>query len=635
MRSIRSFLALALCLSATMGAANGQTLVSQPGQTSTPEQTLQERGGPPPGATVLHTGTQLVVVDVTVHDKKGNPVHGITRDQFTISEAKQPQTLRAFDEFATSPTPPVVPPTPKLPAGSFTNFTPVPAKGPLNILLIDSLNTPLEDQAYLRQQLADYVKKMTPGTRVAVFGLAGHLYFLQGFTSDPKALQELFASMKNGHVSPLLANSSTNSTAIGDMLTDPNAPASSTSIGTSDNGSALMSTNASLFLDEMSNFQTRNRVEETIAAFDTLGNWLMNLPGRKNVIWCSASFPLGVDLTVGWQNNTDIPKEDDNEFRLMVNLLTQAQVSVYPLDPRGVMTNTAAQASNTSPNQIAALTSGTRNFFNAMDATHSSMQAFASDTGGEPFYNRNNLTQAVADAINAGANYYTLAYTPSEHKTGGEWRSVQVSLNGDLAKSGYTLSYRRGYFAEDTKVPAYKTGSGTLSTANFTVQHEAHNYARESMTRGAPLPTDILFTARVLPHSARPDDTLAQGNVLDPKAPLTPPYRRFDVDVAAMPKYFTVTKQANGNYVGAIELAVFVYTPDGKLINTAAKKLILNLTPETYAHFEKNVVGVHLEVSAPAEKDSVLRIGFQDVPSNKIGALEVATSSVKNLPPQN
>ena len=35
-----------------------------------------------------------------------------------------------------------------------------------------------------------------------------------------------------------------------------------------------------------------------------------------------------------------------------------------------------------------------------------------------------------------------------------------------------------------------------------------------------------------------------------------PPYRRFDVDVAAMPKYFTVTKQEDGNYKGAIELKV-------------------------------------------------------------------------------
>jgi len=597
---------------------------------------LQQRQGPPPGATVLHTGTQLVIVDVTVHDKKGNPVNGLKREDFTVSEAHTSQTLRAFDEYATPPTPPAVPPMPKLPAGSFTNYTPVPAKGPLNILLIDGLNTPLQDQGYLRKQLADYVKNMTPGTRVAVFGLAGQLYFLQGFTSDPKVLQALFANMKDGRVSPLLANDSTSEATLTNALTDLNAPAGM-GLTTSDGGSALTSANTQQFLDEASNFQTTNRILGTIAAFDALGHWLENMPGRKNVIWCSEAFPLGVDLNVGWQNQTNIPKEDDSEFRLMVNLLTQAQISVYPLDPRGVMTNTGMQAGNTagSANQMAALTAGTRTFQNNMDQTHSTMQAFASDTGGEPLYNRNNLTQAVAEAINNGANYYTLAYTPSEQKNDGEWRSIQVTLNGAPAKAGYTLSYRRGYFAEDTKQPEYKTGSGTVSTANFAPQQQAHNYAREAMTRGAPMPTDILFTARVLPHSTRPDDTLAAGNMLDPKAPLAPPYRRFDVDVAAVPKFFTLIKQANGNYTGAIALAVYVYTPDGKVINKASKDLTLNLTQDAYEKFEKNPVGVHVEVSAPAGTDSMLRIGFQDVPSNKIGAVEVATSSVKNLQPVN
>jgi VWFA-related protein len=635
--SIRGFWTLGLGLSVYLGgavsAATAQAPAAQPApatQTTPQQPTLQERNGPPPGATVLNTGTQLVLVDVTVRDKHGNPVHGIKREDFTISEAKQPQKLRAFDEFATEATPPVLPPAPKLPAGSFTNYMPVPAKGPLNVLLIDALNTPLADQGYLISQMQQYMKRLVPGTRLAVFGLAGHLYFIQGFTSDPKAMQAAFASIKNGKMTPLLPDSNTDANALTDSLTDPGSTATNTT-----SSSAIMTGSISMLLDAMTTSQTSNRVTQTIEALITLGKWLEGFPGRKNVIWFSAAFPLGVDPNVSWANSTDIPGVDSNEYQLMVNTLTQAQVSVYPVDPRGLQSNTAFQASDVRPNQMGNFAGNSASFNANKDAEHSTMQAIASDTGGVPFYNGNDLGKAVDNAINDGANYYTLAYSPSEHKTGGEWRSIQVALNGDLAKAGYTLSYRRGYFAENTKHADYKTGAGTVSTVNFTPQREAHNYARESMTRGAPMPTDILFTARVLPHSARPEDTLVAGNVQDPKTPMAPPYRRFDVDVAAMPKYFTLTKQANGNYIGAIELAVFVYSVDGKLINTAAKKLSVNLTQEAYEKFEKNYVGVHLEVSAPAEKDSVLRIGFQDVPSNHIGALEVATASVKNLPPQN
>ena len=80
---------------------------------------------------------------------------------------------------------------PSLPPGIFTNYSPAPASGAVNILLLDALNTPLADQAYVRQQLLDYLRSTPPGTRVAFFGLANHLILLQGFTSNPEVLRTL------------------------------------------------------------------------------------------------------------------------------------------------------------------------------------------------------------------------------------------------------------------------------------------------------------------------------------------------------------------------------------------------------------------------------------------------------------
>ena len=74
------------------------------------------------------------------------------------------------------------------------------------------------------------------------------------------------------------------------------------------------------------------------------------------------------------------------------------------------------------------------------------------------FYNRNNLTSAVGDAIDNGANYYTLSYSPSEKKTGGEWRSIHIDFANPETYKGAQLSYRRAYFADNLKVPAHKTG---------------------------------------------------------------------------------------------------------------------------------------------------------------------------------
>jgi hypothetical protein len=91
-----------------------------------------------------------------------------------------------------------------MPPGTFSDYTPVPPKGALNVLLIDSINTPMADQAYVRSQLQQYVKKAMPGTRIAIFGLSRKLFMLQGFNSDPQVLKNAVEHKLLARVSSLL-----------------------------------------------------------------------------------------------------------------------------------------------------------------------------------------------------------------------------------------------------------------------------------------------------------------------------------------------------------------------------------------------------------------------------------------------
>ena len=43
--------------------------------------------------------TDLVQVDVVVVDKDGNPVTGLTKEDFVILDRKKPQTIEVFEEF--------------------------------------------------------------------------------------------------------------------------------------------------------------------------------------------------------------------------------------------------------------------------------------------------------------------------------------------------------------------------------------------------------------------------------------------------------------------------------------------------------------------------------------------------------
>ena len=126
---------------------------------------------------------------------------------------------------------------------------------------------------------------------------------------------------------------------------------------------------------------------------------------------------------------------------------------------------------------------------------------------------------------------------------------------------------------------------------------------------------------------------MAANNILSAKDPMKPPYRRYDVDCAAAARYITLTETPDGHHVGAVQAAVMVYDSGGKLLNAVSRTLRFNLTPEEYTHFQKLGFREHLEVSAPAKGESFFRIGITESGPGRIGAVEIASSAVINLPP--
>ena len=177
-------------------------------QAPQPSQPAAAPQPPQSGVATLRAGTQLVVVDVVVTDKNQKPVHGLKASDFTLTEENVPQVVKHFEEHAalTPADATKFPSMPRFPPGVFTNYTPQPVNGAVNLLLLDALNTPMRDQAYVRQQLLAYLNATPPGTRIAIFGLTNQLTILQGFTSDPELLKAV-TSKKLGKNSPLLQDS--------------------------------------------------------------------------------------------------------------------------------------------------------------------------------------------------------------------------------------------------------------------------------------------------------------------------------------------------------------------------------------------------------------------------------------------
>src|SRR5260370_23213299 len=120
---------------------------------------------------VFKAETRQVVVDVVVTDRNGHVVPGLETADFAVLEDGTPQKVVAFAMHAA----PAVPPKPAAPIkfspNQYTNYAIANPKRPLTIVLLDVLNTKVQDQRYTRKQILQFLKELPPGQLVALFEL--------------------------------------------------------------------------------------------------------------------------------------------------------------------------------------------------------------------------------------------------------------------------------------------------------------------------------------------------------------------------------------------------------------------------------------------------------------------------------
>ncbi len=491
LRSFKHLPGLALtCVPLTLIAA---------AQNQPPAQTPAKTPSQQPSSTgvTLHAGTQLVIVDVVVTDKDHKPVHGLQQSDFNLTEESVPQVVKHFEEHTalTAADATRFPAMPAMPPGVFTNFTPEPVNGAVNVLLLDALNTPLKDQMFVHQQLLAFLNAVPPGTRIAIFGLTTKLIMLQGFTSDPAVLKAV-ASSKKGTASALLDDPTGGGgiqNSVADDMEDAGADATAVA-------------NLRQFDAQMQSFQLQLRAKYTLDAMNQLGHYLSGIPGRKNLIWFSGSFPITIlpDTTGNFPDPFAAVADSEEEFRDTVNLLARSQVAVYPIDARGLFNSQVFSATTTRnyTGNPARMRQDLEKFSSDTASEHSTMQEMADATGGRAFLNTNGLAQAVATAISEGSNFYTLTYTPSDLVRDGKFRKIKVQLE----QQGLNLAYRRGYYADDPeKNPPSQEGkpqkAAGITDSAVSGEPTAFQSLRAAISRGSPTPTEILMKVRVLPAS--------------------------------------------------------------------------------------------------------------------------------------
>lgn len=561
------------------------------------------------GQFVLQAQVPLVIVDVVVTDKKGQPIHGLKESDFTVLEKGEQMKVDSFEEHRVDEAPPGPPVTmPALPPNVFTNIVHHPTKGPLNILLLDALNTPMKDQMYVRQQMISFLKKLPEGTPIAIFGLSSRLYILQGFTTDPAVLKAALNSKKGlPHDSVL------------------------TSIVDQGPTMEVTTTNMQDFMGDEAANMANMKMQITLDAMDIMGRYLAALPGRKNLIWFSGSF-LNIIPDGDLADSTGSLPTFSADLKSTAQLLSRAQVAVYPVDGRGLFSDatfSASQPSTRAGVTAAGLQNINNTFFTKTATDRVTMNMMAEQTGGKAFYNTNDLKGAVQDAISEGSNYYTLTYTPTNRQWDTNYRSIRVKVD----QPGVELSYRHGYFAENPDIPRDQRPSVLSLLKKGTPAPDVAppppppSPMETAMMRGAPDPTQILMHVQIEPM-AGPEDTLSKGNKPDEKR-MKPPYRHYKVYYAPIVRNLTFTPTPEGTYRGSFEFVTVLYDPDGGFMNSITSAVNLNFAAAKYNQMLHDGLVLSQVVDAPAKGEYFLRFGVHDKGTDHVGAVEVPLAAIQ------
>jgi VWFA-related protein len=535
--------------------------------------------------TTIKSEVQLVVIDVVVTAGNGRPVGGLRKDDFQVSEDGLPQAISTFEEHKDAALARVS--LPPMPPNVFTNYPTIKKTDSVNVFLLDALNTQNLDQAFVRAQMKSYLQEaaVSPnGARFAIFTLGSRLRMVRGFTDDSSALLAALSDPASGAQPRVMKELSTPARIASEdkMIDSQRSPAGKAAIKE--------------FLDEERGQQAGDRAWMTVQAFQQLARYLANIPGRKNVLWLSGSFPL--NFFPASDKKAAKLNRFESDVRQTTELLIADQVAVYPILATGLTIYTEHDPANMgSPISDAG---------SSLVANQIAMETLARDTGGKAFYNSNALDEAMGRTVDEGSHYYTLAYTPSDIKRDGKYRRVELKTTD----RSYKLAYRHGYYAEN---------------ASFAqaVDPKKNDNLVPLMAFGMPDFDQILYKVQLM--RAKPESNAA---VAGSNTELKDPRIRCGVDFAVSPQDLKLESGADGIRHGNIEVMLVAYDREGKLLNSFRKKSEIVLDQKGYADVMRVGLQMHRDIDVP-EGEALLRVGIFDLNSGKAGTLGISLGADK------
>jgi VWFA-related protein len=371
---------------------------------------------------------QLVVETVSVKDKSGNTITGLTAKDFVVTENGVPQEIKfcEFQQLDNTPAPPVtqqaasivqVAEAAKTPPAAVTQ-TQIAPEAPGDIkyrdrrllgLYFDMSAMPIPDQLRALEAANKFIKtQMTKADTMAIMKYdAGAVRVLQDFTADRDQLLKVIGDLIIGEAQGL-----------GETDADESAADTGSAFGQDDGEFNLFNT------------------DRQLAALQTAVKMLGNLNESKALVY----FASGIRL-----NGVD----NQAQMRATVNSAIRANVKLFPVDARGLVAlPPLGDATHANAGGAAMYTGGAAMaMMSGFQRSQDTMYALAADTGGKALLDNNELSTGIVNAEKAISDYYIIGYYTTNAALDGKFRKVSITLK-EIASA--KLDYRQGYFAGKT-----------------------------------------------------------------------------------------------------------------------------------------------------------------------------------------
>lgn len=510
-------------------------------QTPAPQAQPAQGQQPPPNRPIFRTAVDYVEVDARVLDETGKLVRDLKREDFVVLEDGKEQKI---DNFSVISLPEVSAETtaftrnaidPDVVSSTVARET----EGRLFVILLDDRQVaPSRTRQTVniaRKFIEQYVG---PRDLTAVVSSSGRTDTSQTFTASKHLLLravENFIGRKPQSWTLMTA------------IAGPDTP--------------LEAERAERYYEAAASMQS----------IQSVSNWLGSVRGRsKNLVLISEGLDYNYEDVVAdpWAELILAQQRD------AIAAATRANVTVYPIDPRGLGqddtiavgdNDTGMYLQNGVPTPIPAdgipvgleeqrMPSRSTTMRAEVERAHMALRLIADDTGGFVALNTNDFDKWFKQIVTQSSGYYLLGYTPTNNRHEGKNRSIRVQVK----RPGLRVISRKGYIeAFDKRKEAGPLPALIASSPEV----------REILNGAWPV-GDLPLTATAVAFRG-PNSTASVAVIVE------------------SPSTNLSLTEDNGKLTGTVEVTTAAVDQQNKINNGETQKITFGLTPELNERFKQ------------------------------------------------